>query len=291
MAYRTGYCTNTDEGIKVLEILQYEFMINAITAGILASIACGMIGVYVVVKRIALISGGIAHASFGGIGISYFLGINPIMGVLPFSLLSALTIGTFSKRTDVAEDTIIGILWSMGMAIGIIFIGLTPGYAPDLMTYLFGNILTVPQSDITMMLALDAIIILVVYALYKEFMALCYDEEFSTVVGIPVEKLYLLLLCLIALTVVVMIRVVGLILVIALLTIPAALSREFTNDMRKMMFLSIFFGAAFTIIGLMLSYYFDIASGATIILVMSSFYLLNIIIKKWRTISEKPFDI
>ncbi|MCD4800741.1 MAG: metal ABC transporter permease, partial [Methanococcoides sp.] len=204
---------------------------------------------------------------------------------------SALTIGTFSKRTDVAEDTIIGILWSMGMAIGIIFIGLTPGYAPDLMTYLFGNILTVPQSDITMMLALDAIIILVVYVLYKEFMALCYDEDFSTVAGIPVEKLYLLLLCLIALTVVVMIRVVGLILVIALLTIPAALSREFTDDMRKMMFLSIFFGTAFTIIGLMLSYYFDIASGATIILVMSSFYLLHIIIKKWRTISEKPFDI
>lgn len=273
----------------MLEILQYDFMVNAIIAGILASIACGIIGVYVVVKRIALISGGIAHASFGGIGISYFLGINPIVGVLPFSLAAALIIGTVSKRTDVAEDTIIGILWSLGMAIGIIFIGWTPGYAPDLMTYLFGNILTVPSSDITMILALDAMIILIVFALYKELMALCYDEEFSTVAGIPVEKLYLLLLCLIAMTVVVMIKVVGLILVIALLTVPAALSRDFTDDMKTMMYISVLFGSVFTIIGLALSYYFDIASGATIILVMSTVYIAHLIIKKWKSMTESTF--
>ncbi|WP_440951443.1 metal ABC transporter permease [Methanococcoides sp. FTZ1] len=269
----------------MIELLQYEFMRNAIFAGLLASIACGMIGVYVVVKKIVFISGGIAHASFGGIGISYFLGINPILGVLPFSLFSALTMGTISKRSDVPEDTIIGILWSLGMAVGIIFIGWTPGYAPDLMTYLFGNILTVPGSDIYLMLALDSVIIATVYILYKEFMALCYDEEFSRVSGVPTERLYLLLLCLIALTVVVMIRVVGLILVIALLTIPAALSRQYTSNMKIMMYLSVLFGAIFTITGLLLSYYFDIASGATIILVMSAAYLFNIILQKWRRAS------
>ncbi|MEL4305309.1 metal ABC transporter permease [Methanococcoides sp. LMO-2] len=270
----------------MIELLQYEFMRNAIFAGLLASIACGIIGVYVVVKKIVFISGGIAHASFGGIGISYFLGINPIFGVLPFSLFSALTMGTISKRSDVPEDTIIGILWSLGMAIGIIFIGWTPGYAPDLMTYLFGNILTVPGSDIYLMLALDVIIIGTVYLLYKEFMALCYDEEFSRVSGVPTGKLYLLLLCLIALTVVVMIRVVGLILVIALLTIPAALSRQYTSNMKVMMYLSILFGAIFTITGLALSYYFDIASGATIIIVMATAYLLNTVLQKWKRSTE-----
>ncbi|AKB85556.1 metal ABC transporter permease [Methanococcoides methylutens] len=270
----------------MIELLQYEFMRNAIFAGMLASIACGIIGVYVVVKKIVFISGGIAHASFGGIGIGYFLGINPIFGVLPFSLFSALTMGTISKRSDVPEDTIIGILWSLGMAIGIIFIGWTPGYAPDLMTYLFGNILTVPGSDIYLMLALDVIIIGTVYLLYKEFMALCYDEEFSRVSGVPTEKLYLLLLCLIALTVVVMIRVVGLILVIALLTIPAALSRQYTSNMKVMMYLSILFGTVFTITGLILSYYFDIASGATIIIVMATAYLLNTVLQKWKMSSE-----
>ncbi|WP_135605248.1 metal ABC transporter permease [Methanococcoides sp. NM1] len=274
----------------MIELLQYEFMTNALVAGLLASIACGIIGVYVVVKKIVFISGGIAHASFGGIGISYFLGINPMFGVLPFGLFSALTMGTISKRSDVPEDTIIGILWSLGMAIGIIFIGWTPGYAPDLMTYLFGNILTVPGSDIYLMLALDAVIIGTVYVLYKEFMALCYDEEFSKVSGVPTEKLYLLLLCLIALTVVVMIRVVGLILVIALLTIPAALSRQYTSNMKIMMYLSILFGAIFTVTGLILSYYFDIASGATIIIVMATAYLLNIVLQKWKSASGNRVD-
>ena len=217
----------------MMELLQYEFIRNAIMAGILASISCGIIGVYVVVKRIVFISGGIAHASFGGIGLGYYLGINPILGVLPFSIASALSMGWVSKRSRLPEDTAIGILWAMGMSIGIILVSLTPGYAPDLMTYLFGNILTVPFSDIVLMLVLDAIIILVVYSFYKEFLALCFDEEFATVRGVHAERLYLVLLCLIALTIVVLIRVVGIILVIALLTIPAAMSRQFTSNLKK----------------------------------------------------------
>lgn len=263
----------------MLELLQYEFIRNAIAAGILASIACGIIGVYVVVKRIVFISGGIAHASFGGIGLGYYLGINPILGVLPFSIASALSMGWVSKRSRLPEDTAIGILWALGMSIGVILVSLTPGYAPDLMTYLFGNILTVPFSDIVLMLILDAIIIVVVYSFYKEFLALCFDEEFATVRGVAAERLYLVLLCLIALTVVVLIRVVGVILVIALLTIPAAMSRHFTSNLKKMMLLSVMFGAAFSSGGIWLSYMFDVPSGATIVLVMSVVYLLYSLVK------------
>ncbi len=263
----------------MIDILQYEFVRNAIMAGILASIACGIIGVYVVVKRIVFISGGIAHASFGGIGLGYYLGINPILGVLPFSIASALSMGWVSKRSRLPEDTAIGILWAMGMSIGIILVSMTPGYAPDLMTYLFGNILTVPFSDIVLMLVLDAIIILVVYAFYKEFLALCFDEEFATVRGVHAERQYLVLLCLIALTIVVLIRVVGVILVIALLTIPAAMSRQFTSNLKKMMLLSIIFGAVFSSGGIWLSYMFDVPSGATIVLVMSVVYLLYSLVK------------
>jgi len=263
----------------MMELLQYEFIRNAIMAGILASISCGIIGVYVVVKRIVFISGGIAHASFGGIGLGYYLGINPILGVLPFSIASALSMGWVSKRSRLPEDTAIGILWAMGMSIGIILVSMTPGYAPDLMTYLFGNILTVPFSDIILMLVLDAIIILVVYSCYKEFLALCFDEEFATVRGVHAERQYLVLLCLIALTIVVLIRVVGVILVIALLTIPAAMSRQFTSNLKKMMLLSIMFGAVFSSGGIWLSYMFDVPSGATIVLVMSVVYLLYSLVK------------
>jgi len=263
----------------MLELLQYEFVRNAIAAGILSSIACGIIGVYVVVKRIVFISGGIAHASFGGVGLGYYLGINPILGVLPFSIASALSMGLVSKRSKLPEDTAIGILWTLGMSIGIILVSMTPGYAPDLMTYLFGNILTVPFSDIVLMLILDAVILVVVYSFYKEFLALCFDEEFATVRGVAAERLYLVLLCLIALTVVVLIRVVGVILVIALMTIPAAMSRQFTSNLKKMMLLSIMFGAVFSSGGIWLSYMFDVPSGATIVLVMSVVYLMYSLVK------------
>ncbi len=270
----------------MVEVLQYEFMQNALIAGLLAAIACGIVGVYVVVKRIIFISGGIAHASFGGIGLGYLIGISPVLGALVFSLASALGMGYVTRRTRLPEDTAIGILWAIGMALGIIFIGLAPGYAPDLFSYLFGNILTVPTSDLLLMLILDAAIIGIVIAFYKEFLALSFDEEYSTVVGIPVEPLYLLLLCMIALTVVILLRIVGMILIIALLTIPAALARQFTYDLRKMMILAIVFGALLTFGGLWLSYVLDLASGATIVLLggaalLSSFGVTRI--RKWRT--------
>ncbi len=252
-----------------MEVLQYEFMRNALLAGLLAAIACGIIGVYVVVKKVVSISGGIAHASFGGVGLGYLLGVNPVLGALFFTIASAIIMGLVTRRTKLPEDTAIGILWAIGMALGVIFIGLTPGYVPDLFSYLFGNILTVPSSDLIFMLVLDIIIVAVVVMFYKGFLALSFDEEFGTVVGAPVQALYLLLLCLIALTIVVLIRVVGIILIIALLTVPAALARQFTYDLRRMMLLSVLFGAVFTFGGLWLSFLLDLASGATIILLSS----------------------
>jgi zinc transport system permease protein len=263
------------EGALIVEILQYEFMQNALMAGLLAAVACGIVGVYVVVKRIIFISGGIAHASFGGIGLGYFIGISPVIGALVFSLASALGIGYITRRTKLPEDTAIGILWALGMALGVVFIGLAPGYAPDLFSYLFGNILTVPTSDLLLMLVLDIVIIGLVIAFYKEFLALAFDEEYSTVVGIPVGALYLLLLCMIALTVVILLRIVGMILIIALLTIPATLARQFTFDLRKMMLLAIAFGVLLTFGGLWLSYVLDLASGATIVLLGGAALLVS----------------
>lgn len=185
--------------------------------------------------------------------------------------------GVISKRTKIPEDTAIGILWVMGMALGVIFVALSPGYAPELFGYLFGSILTVPTSDIILMLSLNAAIIAVVFSLHREFQAISFDEEYATTIGLPTERLYLLLLCLIALTVVLLIRVVGVILVIALLTIPAAMSRQFTHRLSSMMFLSVFLCAVFTICGLWLSYAFDLPSGATIVLVSGTAFILYII--------------
>lgn len=261
-------------------IFQYEFMRNAVIAAVLVNIACGIVGTYVVIKKIVFVSGGISHAAFGGIGLGYLLGINPIVAAIPFSLLSAITIGLISKRSKLSEDAAIGIIWAVGMASGIIFINLTPGYAPDLFSYLFGNILTIPVSDLYIMLVMDFIIILIVVLFFKEFYAASFDEEFSTVIGIPNRILYLVLLCMVALSVVVLIRIVGIILVIALLTIPSSICRQFTYNMKKLIISSIVTGIILTITGLWISYLLDLASGATIILLLALVFLLSFFIKK-----------
>ena len=266
----------------MLEALQYEFMRNALLAAMLASVACGIIGVYVVTKKMVFISGGIAHASFGGIGLGYFLGIDPVLGVVPFSIASALTMGVISKRTKLPLDTTVGIFWALGMALGVIFISLTPGYAPDLFSYLFGSILTVPFLDIIIMLLLDGAIIIIVVSLYKEFLALSFDEEFARAVGAPAEHLYFILLCLIALAIVVLVRIVGIILVIVLLTAPAAVARQLTYNLKKMMVFSILLSALFSICGLWLSYELNLASGAVIVLVSGTGFFISLVIKRLR---------
>ncbi len=258
----------------MIEVLHFEFMRNALLAAVLASVICGVIGSYVVVKRITFISGAISHASFGGVGLGYLLGVDPILTLLPFSVLAAVCMGIVSRKAKISEDTSIGIFWALGMALGIIFIGFTPGYAPDLFSYLFGNILTVPASDIYAMAALDAVIILAVILLYRQFLAISFDEEYAEASGVNVQLFYMILLCLVALTIVVLIRIVGIILVIALLTIPSATAKQFgPRSLRAMMVYSVALGIVYTVSGLWLSYMLDLASGATIIILSSAGFM------------------
>ena len=261
----------------MFEALQFEFMRNAVFAGLLVSVACGIIGSYVVVNRTVFISGGIAHAAYGGIGLGYFLGVDPMLIAIPFSLFAAFVMGVIQRRTRHNADTLIGVLWAIGMAIGIIFIDLTPGYAADLMSYLFGSILAVPTSSLIAMLVMNIVIIVTIALFYQEFLAISFDEEYSEVASLPVERLYLLQLGLTALTVVLIMRVVGLIMVIALLAIPPAISRRFTHKLHHMMIASSILGMVFTLVGLYLSYVFNLTSGATIILVAGVGFLLSMI--------------
>jgi zinc transport system permease protein len=257
------------------EALQFEFMRNALLAGVLVSIVCGVLGTLVVVNRIVFISGGIAHAAYGGIGLAFYFGISPAMGAALFSLFVSAIMGVASLKSKERADTVIGVMWALGMALGIILIDLTPGYGADLMSYLFGSILSVPRSSIGYMGVLDIVVVAVVTFFYKEFLAMSYDEEFSFVVGIPVKTLYFLLLTLIGLAVVMIIQVVGLILVIALLTIPPYIAEKFTTSLARMMVLSSLLGTFFTLVGLWFSYAYNLTSGATIIMVSGVGFFLS----------------
>jgi len=267
----------------MIEALQYAFMRNALLAGILVSIACGVIGTYIVVNRIVFLSGGIAHAAYGGIGLAYFLGLPPVWGAIGFSLLASLGMGWAQRKTRQRADTLIGVIWAIGMAFGIILLDLTPGYKADLMSYLFGSILAVPTGDLILMAVLDGIILLVVTLLYKELLAISFDETFAAVQNVPVDALYLLLVCLIGLTVVMMMRVVGLIMVIALLTIPAAISAQWVHSLRRAMVLAAGLAVLFSVIGLGVSYALNLTSGASIIMVAGVGYLVSLAGMRWRT--------
>jgi zinc transport system permease protein len=264
----------------MLEIFQYGFMRNALAAGVLVSIACGIIGTYVVINRIVFLSGGIAHAAYGGIGLGYFLGINPVIGAIVFSILAALGMGSVHRRTGERSDTIIGVMWAVGMALGIIFLDFSPGYKADLMSYLFGSILAVPNSDLIIMLVLNVIILTLVIIYFKELQAISFDDTFAFVVNIPVNRLYLMLVCLIGLTVVMTMRIVGLIMVIALLTMPPAIAGLFVKDMKRMMAVSVLLSVLFTFVGLLLSYYLNLTSGATIIMVAGVSYFISFLVQK-----------
>lgn len=258
------------------DALQFEFFRNALIGGILVSITCGIMGTLVVVNRIVFISGGIAHAAYGGIGIAFYAGLPPSLGAALFSFGASMIMGVASLKSKERVDAIIGVIWAVGMAIGIILIDLTPGYNVDLMSYLFGSILTTGRGDIWFMLSLNVVILLVVLIFYKEFLAMSYDEEFSFVVGIPVKTLYFVLLGMIAFSVVMIIRVVGLILVIALLSIPPYIAEKYTSSLGKMMTLSSILGILFTIMGLWLSYTYNLTSGATIIMVAGIAFFISL---------------
>ena len=262
----------------IFEALQYEFMRNALAAGLLASIICGIMGTLVVVNRIVFLSGGIAHAAYGGIGLSFFLGWPYLVGTIGFSFTAAIVMAAVSLKAKHRADTIIGVIWAMGMACGIILLDLTPGYHVDLMSYLFGSILAVPPSDLWIMLIVGVLIAGFVICFYKDLLAISYDEEFARIRGVPIRALYFALIGLLAITIVMVIQVVGLILVIALLTIPPFMVEKYARSLLQMMIGSSLLGAVFTICGLWLSYAFDLTSGAAIILVAGiSFFLFFLV--------------
>ena len=253
------------------------FLRNALLASLLVSVASGVVGAYVVVKRIVSIGGGISHATFGGIGLGILLGLNPLLTAIPFSLASALAMALITRRGRVSEDAAIGILWATGMALGVLFISLRRGYVPELSAYLFGSILTVPTYELQLMAALDLIILMVVAFFFRELLHICFDEEFSEVVGVPVEPLYIALLCLISLSVIVLVRAVGVILTIALLSIPSSISLRLTHSLKGMMILSTLLSLMLLILGLALSYLLDLPPGAlTVLLSIGAFTLSSL---------------
>jgi zinc transport system permease protein len=264
--YRTGFWVSTKkQGNQMLELFHYDFFINALLASVFTAVTCGIIGTYIVSRRIVFISGGISHASFGGVGIGYYLGISPILGAAVFSVLVALGIEAFSHKSEMREDSLIGMMWSFGMAVGIIFVFLTPGYAANLMSYLFGDILTVTRLDILVMAVLALVIILVFSLLFKEILFLSFDREYAETQGVPVTAIGFLLIGLVALTIVINIRVIGIILVISMLTIPQAAANLVSKNFRHIIFYSIGFAFLSSVCGLLFSYVLNIPSGAAII--------------------------
>ena len=255
-------------------ILKYNFLQNAMMAAVLASIACGVIGVYIMEKKLVMMSGGIAHTAFGGIGLGYFLKVEPIFTALGVSVIAALAVAALKRKARTDSDLLIGMFWSLGMALGVVFIAMTPGYPPDIASVLFGNILAVSRSDLRLILGLDILVLATVAAFFQMFKAYIFDEEFASVAGVPVQALEYLMYILVAVTVVVMIRVVGIILVIALLTAPPAIAKQFTYDMKKIMALSVLLGIGFCFAGLWVSYTVRLASGASIVLVAVGAYAL-----------------
>jgi zinc transport system permease protein len=273
----------------MISLFTYTFFNHALLTAILGSISCGLIGSYIVTRRLVFITGGITHASFGGLGIGYFLGISPLLGAAVFGGLSAFGVQYLSSKQKLRVDSAIAMAWSFGMAVGIIFIFLTPGYAPNLMSYLFGSILTVSVSDLIVMLVLAGISTFIFITFKRSIQLISFDEAFARSQGIKVDVFNYILILLIALTAVIYIRVAGIILVLSLLTVPQNLAIMITRNYNKILLFSILFGFVGTIAGLLLSYFLDIPSGAAIIFSLISEYFIGWCIIKLSSLTKvKP---
>jgi len=262
-------------------IREQSFLQVALLTGLLASVACGMVGSYVVVRRITYLAGGIAHCVLGGLGAARYLAVvygwswlHPLIGAVVAALLAAVIIGYVSLRARQREDTVIGAVWAIGMALGVLFIARTPGYQVDLMSYLFGSILMVTSKELWLLVGLDVLVVAVGLVFYHPLLAVCFDEEFARLRGLQVELYYILLLCLTALTVVLLVSVVGIVMVIALLTLPVAVAGHFCKTLWQLMLVSALLSMILTTAGLALSYGPDLPAGATTILLAGLVYVL-----------------
>ena len=260
-----------------MEIIHYTFFQHALWASLLISIACGIVGAYIVSRRIVFICGGITHASFGGLGLGFYFGINPLLSALLFSVLSAFGIEYLSHSGNyrkLREDSVIATVWSFGMAVGVVFMFLTPGYAPNLSGYLFGNILTVSKSDLLWMALLSASLVLVYVLGKRTLVYVAFDRDFAFTQHVPVRLIEYMMMMFIAITIVLSIRLIGIMLLMSILTIPQMTANLFTSNYYKMTVMSCLLGLAGCIAGLFLSYYFNIPSGAFIILVLIALFLI-----------------
>lgn len=259
-------------------ILKYQFLQNAIFACFLASIVCGIIGVIIVEKKLIMMSGGIAHTAYGGVGLAYWLNFSPMIGAIIFSLLASLGIGVVRKSNSKNQDVFIALVWSLGMSLGVLFLGFMDSYPPNLTTYLFGSILSVTRMEVKIMLVLTLIVIFIFLMLFNDFKAILFDEEFAKVTGVKVTFLNYLLLLMIALSIVILIKVVGIILVIALLSVPAGTASLYSKKFSSRIFISIGLGIGYSFAGLYASYVLDIASGATIIILATIVYFASYVL-------------
>ncbi|OIP62975.1 MAG: ABC transporter [Nitrospirae bacterium CG2_30_53_67] len=269
------------------EILAYGFMQKALAAGILVSITCSVISFFVLVNRLSFIGVGISHAAFGGVAIGILFGIDPTLSAVIFSVLTAWMIGIVSRRGRLNEDTTIGIFYAAAMALGIVIIGLSRGYTVDLFGYLFGNILAVTSTDLWIVAALSLFVLGTVFYFFKELLYISFDEESAQVNGVPVAFLYYYLLTLMAVTIVISMKVVGIILVSALLVIPAAAAYEVSSHYKSVLIVSVIVGLVSALGGLLVSYRFNTASGATIVLLAAAVFLLLFTIRSLRTGPKK----
>lgn len=271
-----------------MDLLQYTFFQHALIGSLLASIACGLVGTYIVTRRLVFISGGLTHSSFGGIGLGLYAGISPILAAAIFSVLSAFGVEWLSKRKDMREDSAIAVFWTLGMALGIMFTFLSPGFAPDLSAYLFGNILTITMGDIALLGGLAALLILFFVLYIHPIIYIAFDREFARSQGIPVQLFEYVLMMFIALTIVACLRMVGIVLVISLLTIPQMTANLFSHRFQRIIWLSIGIGYLSCLGGLMISFYLNVPSGASIIFFSIIIYAICKIGKSfWLTLRQK----
>lgn len=270
-------------------LAQYPFLRNALLAGLLASAACGVVGSFVVTRRITAIAGSLAHVALGGIGVAYYLHtargwawLDPLHGAVAAALLGAVVIGAVRARGSEREDTVISALWAVGMAVGVLFLFHTPGYKADLMSYLFGNIVLTSPETLRLLLVLDGVILATAGLFYHQLLAVCFDEEFAALRGVDVPVTYTFLLVLTALTIVTLIYVVGVVMVIALLTLPVSVAGLFAKRLWQMMILATLLSALLTVAGLWAGYQFDLPVGATTILLAAFIYATAHVAVRWR---------
>jgi len=275
------------EFLAALKNPDIAFLRYALIAGILGSVSFGIVGTYVVTRRISYIAGAIAHSALGGIGAGLYLQMKvgiiwftPLLGALVSAVASGLIIGLVSLYARQREDTVIGAIWAIGMAAGLLFLTKTPGYVEP-MSYLFGNILMISKTELFQIALLDSVIIAIGALFYNKFLAVCFDEEFARLRGIRVGFFYLLLICLTAITVVLMVTVVGIVLVIALLTLPSAVAGLFSKYLWKMMIFSSLICMLFVAVGIGLSYIYDFPTGSNIILFAGAVYLVSVLVHRF----------